>query len=367
MLSLYGLIYKSPGLFSRLRREVASLPVKDLSANLLRTFGASEKLVRHCLSPAAIRKATVSAEKTLRWLEAPGHHLLLNTSPHYPVGLKAIDLPPPLLLVAGQLPAPETPCLSIVGSRKPTRSGYRTAGDLARALAGLGFCIVSGLARGIDTGAHEGALAGNGHTLAVLGTGMDVSWPGGQALVRSRIIETGAIITEFPMGAPPLAAHFPRRNRVVTGLSLGTVIVEAGLKSGSMISARLAADQGREVFAVPGSIYASQSRGCHALIRQGAVLVESVDDILAELRGGLSSANSMQAGLAPRENMLLLDEEESALLTYLDTNPVSTEELTRLSGLPSATVASTLVRLEIMGLVYHDLMGYALEPEARVG
>ena len=201
----------------------------------------------------------------------------------YPALLRNITDPPPVLYVDGELEPVDVQAVAIVGSRHATFYGIRIARTLAEELSRLGFTIVSGMARGIDRVAHEGALAAGGRTLAVLGCGLDVAYPTEHTQLRAQVAEAGALLTEFPLGSPPLAAHFPRRNRILSGLSLGVVVVEAAEGSGSLITAKLAAEQGREVFAVPGPIDAPTSRGTHGLLKQGAKLTETVDDILDEL------------------------------------------------------------------------------------
>src|SRR5438132_322686 len=201
----------------------------------------------------------------------------------YPVLLRNIPDPPPVLYVDGELEPVDGQAVAIVGSRQATLYGIRTARMLAEELSRLGFTIVSGMARGIDRAAHEGALAAGGRTLTVLGCGLDVDYPPHHTQLRGQVAVAGALLTEFPLGSPPLAAHFPRRNRILSGLSLGVVVVEAAEGSGSLITAKLAAEQGREVFAVPGPIDAPTSRGTHGLLKQGAKLTETVDDILEEL------------------------------------------------------------------------------------
>src|SRR5438132_3335766 len=201
----------------------------------------------------------------------------------YPVLLRNIPDPPPVLYVDGELEPVDVQAVAIVGSRHATLYRIRIARTLAQELSSLGCTIVSGMARGIDRVAHEGALAAGGRTLAVLGCGLDVAYPPDHTQLRAQVAEAGALLTEFPLGSPPLAAHFPRRNRILSGLSLGIVVVEAAEGSGSLITAKLAAEQGREVFAVPGPIDAPTSRGTHGLLKQGAKLTETVDDILDEL------------------------------------------------------------------------------------
>ncbi|MBB6083356.1 DNA-processing protein DprA [Castellaniella defragrans] len=228
-------------------------------------------------------------DQALDWLRADGHHLLTLADPHYPRALYALTDPPPILYAHGRLDLLDRPMLAIVGARHATADGERNAHAFARHLALQGWCVVSGLASGIDGAAHAGALdageAGGG-TLAVLGTGIDRVYPAAHHALAHRIATHGLLLSEFPLGTPGLPFHFPRRNRIVAALSQGVLVVEAAARSGSLITARLAGELGREVFAIPGSIHSPLSRGCHALIRQGAKLVESGQDIVEELRQG---------------------------------------------------------------------------------
>lgn len=229
------------------------------------------------------------------WLAAPRpgeqHAVWTLDHPHYPADLREIPDPPLCLFVRGQC-KPVTPrCVALVGSRNATRQGLENARDFARHLADQGWCVVSGLALGIDGAAHQGALASQqpGSTLAVVGTGLDQTYPGQHLVLADEIASRGLLLSELVPGSPPLAMHFPRRNRIIAGLTKATVVVEASLRSGSLITAHQALEQGRDVMAVPGSIHAPQSRGCHALIKQGAKLVESIDDILVELQHPLAA------------------------------------------------------------------------------
>ena len=237
--------------------------------------------------PAAFARAGEDPRvlATLHWLDAADHHLVSLDDPRYPALLREIPDPPPLLHVNGDPARLARPMLAIVGSRNPTVLGEHTARTFSNALSCAGLTIVSGLALGIDACAHEVALAsGEGGTVAVVGTGLDRVYPAGHRDLAHRIAAHGALVSEFPLGTPARSDHFPRRNRILSGLSVGCLVVEAAPRSGSLITARLAAEQGREVFAIPGSIHSPMSRGCHALIRQGARLTECVEDILEELR-----------------------------------------------------------------------------------
>jgi DNA processing protein len=255
---------------------------------------------------------------------------------------------PPLLLYAlGHAEVLRHPRrLSIVGSRNPTPQGEANARQFAKALGQAGVCVVSGLALGIDGAAHEGALEAGAPTIAVVGTGLDRVYPKRHLALAHRIAENGVILSEYPLGTPPLPPHFPQRNRIIAGLSQGTLVVEAAMKSGSLITARLAAEQGREVFAIPGSIHAPQSRGCHALIRQGAKLVESAQDILEDLH--IREPRAANAGL---------DEEPSApnrhgsLLDAMGFDPMGLDSLQARTGLDTPTLQAQLLELELAGYV----------------
>jgi DNA processing protein len=244
------------------------------------------------------------------------------------------------------------PALAIVGSRNPTRGGVQNAYEFAKHLGRAGFCIVSGLAQGIDTAAHKGALDGGAMTVAFLGHGIDSIYPASNTDLAKRIATQGALCSEFPLGAAPLREHFPQRNRLISGLCLGTLVVEAAKRSGSLISARLAAEQGREIFAIPGSIHNPMARGCHLLIRQGAKLVECADDIVAEL-GPLvqhllqTTEESTTTSPASAEN----DGDYDKLLEALGFDPVTTDELAETSGLTIEQVSSMLLILELEGKI----------------
>lgn len=279
------------------------------------------------------------------WLAAdPDRHVLTLADPQYPPDLLQMADPPLMLYVAGQLAALQHPQrLAIVGSRNPTPQGEANARQFARALGEAGVCVVSGLALGVDGAAHTGALDAGAPTIAVVGTGLDRVYPKRHLALAHRIVESGALVSEYPLGTPPLAAHFPQRNRIIAGLSQGTLVVEAALQSGSLITARLAAEQGREVFAIPGSIHAPQARGCHALIRQGAKLVESAQDILEELR--VPDPFARPRPPAPEART------EDELLTQMGFDPVGLDALQARCGLPTATLQARLFELELDGHV----------------
>ncbi|MFP5466114.1 MAG: DNA-processing protein DprA [Gammaproteobacteria bacterium] len=286
-------------------------------------------------------------ERHTHWLaQAPGErHILTLGDAHYPAELLQVADPPVMLQVLGQLDALRHPRrLAIVGSRNPTPQGQENAREFARTLGEAGVCVVSGLAQGVDGAAHEGALDAGAPTIAVVGTGLDRVYPRQHAALATRIAGQGALVSEYLLGTPPLSPHFPQRNRIISGLSQGTLVVEAALQSGSLITARVAAEQGREVFAIPGSIHAPQSRGCHALIRQGAKLVESAQDILEDLR---LTAPATPSGHTPS----LFSEAGDALLDAMGFDPVSFDVLQARTGEPTPTLQARLLELELDGLV----------------
>ncbi len=286
------------------------------------------------------------------WLQQADHHLLKLGDDGYPELLAGIAGPPERLFVIGDPEVLHLPALAIVGSRNPTRGGAQNAFEFARHLAAAGFCIVSGLAQGIDAAAHRGALEAGAPTIAFLGHGIDRVYPAVNRDLAHAIARHGALVSEFPLGTAPNRALFPQRNRLISGLSLGTLVVEAARRSGSLITARLAAEQGREVFAIPGSIHNPLSRGCHQLIRQGAKLVEAADDIVAELAhlaGHLLQAADAPA--APAGTTGGADEEYVKLREALSHDPVDIDTLVRRSGLTIEQVSSMLLILELDGSV----------------
>ena len=286
------------------------------------------------------------AAATLGWLEQSDHHqLLMWDDPGYPALLAELPDAPPLLFIEGDPSLLERPQLAMVGSRRASRAGLDNAQSFARSLARAGFVITSGLALGIDGAAHQGALDVDGHTVAVLGTGLQRLYPARHVDLAGRIIEGGgALLSELPLDCPPQASNFPRRNRIISGLSLGVLVVEASPSSGSLITARLAAEQGREVYAIPGSIHHPGARGCHQLIRQGAALVEGVEDILQALRGWQQVAPSTP------DNMMS-EREVHPLLAQLHAAPMSSEALAHALAQPLTQVLAELTELEIEGRV----------------
>jgi DNA processing protein len=290
----------------------------------------------------------------LRWMEANGAHLIPCTSPQYPSLLARVSRAPAALYVLGDPAVLSTPQLAMVGSRSPTASGRDTARDFAAFFARAGLTITSGLALGIDAASHEGALQADGLTIAVCGCGLDTVYPRQHARLAARIRERGALVSEFPPGSPPLPSHFPQRNRIISGLSFGTLVVEAARTSGSLLTAQHALEQGREVFAIPGSIHNPLSRGCHKLIREGAKLVESAADVLSEIQNFLSVqplAPAPQVADTPAAEGPPLDKDYEILLDALGFEPASIDVLVARTGFPSESVASMLLILELQGHV----------------
>jgi len=287
------------------------------------------------------------------WLAEPGHHLIEKESEDFPALLSQLSDPPEQLFIIGNVDALHMPALAIVGSRNPTEQGRRNAYEFAKHLGRCGFCIVSGLAEGIDAAAHEGALAGNAMTVAFLGHGIDQVYPPANRQLAERIAASnGAVCTEFPLGTPPRRENFPQRNRLISGLSMGTLVVEAASRSGSLISARLAAEQGREIFAIPGSIHNPLSRGCHKLIRQGAKLVESADDIISELGPLVRHMAQIPDPQKPSDpGTAKGDADYEMLLDAMAFDPVSADELSNRSGLTIDQVSSMLLILELEGKI----------------
>jgi DNA processing protein len=333
---------------------------KDTARKLLATFGLPEAVFR---APLAALRTLVSEKIALalqtppdelpaaldtlhQWLDAsPSHHLLTLGDSNYPPMLLQMADPPLMLYVLGQIESLLLPNkIAIVGSRNPTPQGAINARQFAEALGNAGLCVVSGLALGVDGAAHEGALAAGASTIAVVGTGLDRVYPKRHHELAHRIAKQGAMVSEYPLGTPPLPPNFPQRNRIIAGFAQGTLVVEAAVASGSLITARLATEMGREVFAIPGSIHATQARGCHALIRQGAKLVESAQDILEDLQWDSGPVHRGPHAATDGE-----PDEESSLLTALGHDPVSLDALQARTGLPTPELQAQLLELELNG------------------
>jgi DNA processing protein len=296
------------------------------------------------------RPDEAAIDSDLAWLEGSGARILLYTDPDYPPLLRETAGAPAVLYLLGSVSALHSPQLAMVGSRSPTPAGRATAREFAAWFARAGLTVTSGLAFGIDAASHEGALAGGGLTVAVLGSGLDRIYPIEHAALAARIAESGAVVSEFPPRTPPLRPNFPRRNRIISGLALGTLVVEAARQSGSLITARLAVEAGREVFAIPGSIHSSVSHGCHQLIKSGAKLVEEAADVLTELKISVPK-EQLTAPLDTAADGPALDKEYEMLLDALGFEGATVDTLVARTGLPSESVASMLLILELGGRV----------------
>ena len=290
----------------------------------------------------------IRVQAALAWLDAsPQHHVLALGDPLYPPRLLQTADPPLLLYVQGSIALLAADSVAIVGSRHATPQGLENARAFARALGDEGLVVVSGLAQGIDGAAHAGALDSRAGTIAVVGTGLDTVYPKAHRALAARIAEHGALLSEYAPGTPALPEHFPQRNRIIAGLSLGTLVVEAALRSGSLITARLASEAGREVFAIPGSIHAPQAKGCHALIQQGAKLVQDAADIVDELRGQRTLPAAAPAVAATTEPAGDAD----PLLDAMGHEPVTLDALQARCGWPTAALSARLLELELDGAV----------------
>lgn len=332
--------------------------IASASPAILRNSGASDALIVWLQTPH-----DDLLSRTRNWLEKPEHHFVPLSAAHYPPLLAQLPDAPVGLFVRGNPAVLTLPQLAMVGSRNPTPAGRDNATNFAAHLARCGLTITSGLAIGIDAASHQGALDVDGTTIAVCGTGLDVDYPRSNATLAQAIAARGALISEFPLGTPALKSNFPRRNRLISGLSLGTLVVEAAVQSGSLITARLAAEQGREVFAIPGSIHNPLARGCHQLIRQGAKLVETADDIFTELRAlfdtlsqsltdaGAQAERTQKPADAAADFGPTLDKEYEILLDALGFEPASVDVLVTRSGLRADEVASMLLILELEGRI----------------
>jgi len=317
---------------------------------LLQVFSSPEAVLQasagslsNHVKPSVVSAIKSKADESIilavaAWLEDPVNHVLTIADAEYPQSLLNTADPPLLLYVKGRLDLLNAPALAVVGSRNATTQGLRNAEAFAKSASDSALCIVSGMAHGIDAAAHVGGLQGPGSSIAVVGTGLDKVYPAANRELAHQLAQAGAIISEFPLGTPPLPANFPRRNRIISGLSLGCLVVEASLQSGSLITARMALEQGREVFAIPGSIHSPQSKGCHALIKQGAKLVENAQDILEELG---------YRGSAPDVSVT----PDHTLFVHLGFDPVDTDSLVQRSGLTISELSAILLQLELDGRI----------------
>ncbi len=338
---------------------------------LLRRFGSARAALNaetRALEEARVRAPAIAylrapdwaaVDNTLAWADVPGQHLVLLSDPGYPPQLRDLDDAPPVLYVLGDPAHLGPPQVAMVGSRNATRTGKQLARAWAAELAAAGIGVTSGMAYGVDAAAHQGALDANGFTIAVMGTGADRIYPTAHGTLAETIRRSGALLTELPLGTAPIAENFPRRNRIISGLALATVVIEAQFGSGSLITARHAMAQGREVFAVPGPVASPGSRGCHALIREGAVLVESVGEVLRDLAPQLHAAVDpalrAQADAVAAQPQLEADYQH--LLNCIEHEPVPIDTLVERSGLTAQAVSSMLLILELQGYVRSEAGG----------
>src|SRR6266513_4061229 len=349
---------RDPGLVSWLQLSLTPGLGATAIRSMLRQFGLPQAVLERRRSELTAHAAAAVIEaldsqavrdalaRALDWAAAPGHDVVTLADEHPPRALLETTDPPPVLYALGRTELLQRPSLAIVGSRNATAQGEHNAESFAKARSNAGLTIVWGLAIGIDAAAHRGALAGASSTIAVLGTGIDVVYPRRNAELAAAIAKRGLLVSEFPLGSAPLAHNFPRRNRLISGLAQGCLVIEAALASGSLITARIAADQGREVFAIPGSIHSPLSKGCHALIKSGGKLVESAQDVLAELAAFRRSghASTMESGASGAEVA-------AGLLAHMGHDPVDVDSLCARAGMSAEQVSSELLRLELDGRV----------------
>ncbi len=338
------------GVAARILGELGSLSrIRRLPKAELLSLGLSGEQATALLTPVNESSLSRRLRAELAWAEAAGRAIVHFESPHYPRLLREIAAPPPVLYVEGRLECLNNPNIAMVGSRRGSAYGRRQAEWLAHELGDAGLTVCSGMALGIDTAAHKGALAAEALTIAIMGTGVDICYPARNRELREQILRQGALVSEFALGSPAARAHFPRRNRIISGLCAGLVVVEASLKSGSLVTAKYALQQNREIFAVPGPISSPFSRGCHQLIRQGAKLVESAQDVLQELEGIIpadafrSSQSTAAFGTTPR------NPEDAKLLALLEESGSLPETLAHQTGLSQQDLAVKLLALELAG------------------
>lgn len=308
----------------------------------LRAAGLDDRIVRTIVS----ERPKIDPDAEMERLQRAGVQALRWDEEGYPSRLREIDDPPPVLYVRGELRETDEWAVSVVGTRRPTPYGRQVAEEMSTQLASNRICVISGLARGVDAIAHRAALRAGGRTIAVLACGLDIVYPPEHARLALEIMESGALVSDYPLGTEPRGDYFPRRNRILSGMSLGVLVVEGDLKSGALITARFAVDQNREVFAIPGSIFSPQSRGPNAIIQRGeAKLVQRVEDILEELNLTMVPQQLEMTELVPATDT------EAHVLRHIRKEPVHIDELCRQSGLPISTVSSLLAMMELKGLV----------------
>jgi DNA processing protein len=314
------------------------------------SYSALQKLVSERIATALVAPVSdelqAQIDKTLAWADMAGNAVLTLADDDYPKALLDIADPPAILYVKGRVDLLRAPSLAVVGSRNATTQGIVDAERFSEALSRAGLTVASGLALGIDAAAHQGALRGAGSTIAVIGTGADIVYPARNRSLAHRIAAEGCIVSEYPLGMPAIAANFPRRNRIISGLARGVLVVEAAAQSGSLITARMAGEQGRDVFAIPGSIHSPLAKGCHQLIKQGAKLVESAEDILEELRG-FAAATAHTAPASASAN----NSSAHPLLKVMGFEPVHIDTLIARRDSDAATISAQLLTLELEGAI----------------
>lgn len=331
--------------------------------NLIRHFGSPERIFQAApeelaavegINARAIEsiknfKPLPDIDRELERIARADINIITFTSPEYPENLKNIYDPPPFLYVKGAIRKQDAHSMAVVGSRSASEYGMKVTEEISRSLAACGLTIISGMARGIDSCAHHGALAAGGRTIAVLGSGVDVVYPPENKKLYHTIVANGAVVSEYPMGTEPNSYNFPARNRIISGLSRGVLVVEASPKSGSLITARLALEQGRDVFAVPGNIFSFKSRGTNNLLRSGAKLVESARDILEELQIHIDELK--EAEIKENEKIRELSPEQKKMFEMIQEEPVQIDELITKSGFSTGQTSSLLLELELNGLI----------------
>ena len=339
-----------PGIGGRTQRKLLAefgLPESVFAASYSALCTTTNDKVARLLLDTDTEAEVASA---CAWATGADQHIVTLADPEYPQALLEISDPPTLLYVRGRTDILNRPAIAIVGSRNPTQQGILNAESFAASLNESGLVIVSGLALGIDAAAHRGALAAKRDTIAFIGTGIDRIYPARNQELAHDIGAKGSIVSEFPIGTPVIAANFPRRNRMISGISRGVLVVEAATESGSLITARLAGEQGRDVFAIPGSIHSPQSKGCHKLIRQGAKLVETAQDILEELNWMALPEKKMNTEIEHTQNSDHLPEKQ-VILSHMGFDPCSVEDLLTRSGLSAETLSVILLHLELEGCI----------------
>jgi DNA processing protein len=343
---------QTPGVGNEKARKLLQafgLPSQIFSVGYAALNSLVPSKIAHALSAPITDDILRQIELTASWCAQPGNRLICLADRDYPKALLDIPDPPILLYVKGRIDLLGATTIAVVGSRNASAQGISNAEQFSQSLSQAGISISSGLAAGIDAAAHQGALRGHGSTLAVIGTGIDIVYPARNRSLAHQIAEQGCIISEYALGTPAIASNFPRRNRIISGLAHGVLVVEAAAQSGSLITARMAAEQGREVFAIPGSIHSPLAKGCHQLIKQGAKLVETAQDILDELR--IDQLPSPSATIVNTSNALSTDDSDDEFLTAIGYDPAHIDTLAERTGLDLATLSGQLLERELLGQI----------------